>query len=64
VKKVLTVLAGLGLVFGLAGCGEGTADEFDVIEFSHTLNDGRTVVCLYADGFNAGGAECDWDNAK
>lgn len=77
-KKTFAVIAiSLVAVFTLAGCSGPENDEPkppaqptlenyapDTIAFEQELPDGRTVLCVWADGFKKGGLSCDWDGAK
>lgn len=73
-KRAALVLVGLVAAVILVGCSSITADPnaptedgFDELDYvlvdEVKLPDGRTVVCIWGDAYNAGGLSCDWVSA-
>lgn len=67
IRRIAASLALLGAGLALAGCAQPvTVESEDVIEFTVTLDDGRSLDCLSLndEGSEPEGLDCDWEAAK
>jgi hypothetical protein len=50
------------MALALTGCSSTSTGTSSLVEEKIRLSDGREIICVVWDGYNAGNVVCDWDH--
>lgn len=62
--KAPYVVSAIVAAVALAGCSGSTTGDGSAVEQFDRVIDGKTVHCIFVDGYKNGGLWCDWTAAK